>query len=155
MNQGPPTLFAAPVVGASLLIVFSNRVQAAVIGWMGLMPEGAGLRGWIRLAGQALSFCVAFGAMVMVTALVYYFGPNRRQAFRNVFPGAMLATLQWLLATLAFGWYVRNISNYNVLYGSVGAGLALLVWMYVLAVIVLLGCEFNAAREKLLGSPPA
>jgi membrane protein len=50
---------------------------------------------------------------------------------------------------LVFSWYVRHISNYNVLYGSVGAGLALLVWLYLLAVIVLLGCEFNAAREKL------
>ena len=121
-------LAAAPVLAASLLIVFSNRV--------------------IGPAGQALSFAVAFAAMVMVTALMYYFGPNRKQAFRHVFPGAILATLLWLLATLAFGWYVRNIANYNVLYGSVGAGLALLVWMYVLAVIVLLGCEFNAARER-------
>ena len=82
------------------------------------------------------------------TALVYYFGPNRRQEFRHVFPGAVLATILWLMATLAFGWYVRNIANYNVLYGSVGAGLALLVWMYVLAAIVLFGCEFNAVRER-------
>jgi membrane protein len=61
----------------------------------------------------------------------------------------MLATLLWLLATLVFGWYVSYVANYNVLYGSVGAGLALLVWMYVLSVIVLFGCEFNAVREKI------
>ena len=65
-----------------------------------------------------------------------------------VFPGAALATLLWLLATVAFAWYVRHVANYNVLYGGVGAGLALLVWMYVLAVINLFGCEFNAARER-------
>ncbi len=146
---------AAPVLGASLLIVFSNRAQRTFIGWMGLTVDGGELGGWIRLAGQALSFGAAFGAVVIVTALVYYFGPNRKQAFSNVFPGATLATLLWLAATLAFGWYVRNISNYNVLYGSVGAGLALLVWMYVLAVIVLLGCEFNAAREQRMASRPA
>jgi membrane protein len=70
-----------------------------------------------------------------------------------VFPGAMLATFLWLLATAAFAWYVRHVANYNVLYGSVGAGLALLVWMYVLAVINLFGCEFNAARER--ASAPA
>jgi membrane protein len=139
---------AAPVLGASLLIVFSNRAQRSLIGWLGLTSGG-----YLRLAGEALSFAVAFGAIVMVTALAYYFGPNRKQAFRNVTPGATLATLLWLAATLVFGWYVRNISSYNVLYGSVGAGLALLVWMYVLAVIVLLGCEFNAAREKHLAPP--
>jgi len=146
---------AAPVLGASLLIMFSNRAQRTFLGWMGLTVDGSELGGWIRLGGQALSFGAAFGAVVIVTALVYYFGPNRKQTFSDVFPGAILATLLWLAATLAFGWYVRNISNYNVLYGSVGAGLALLVWMYVLAVIVLLGCEFNAAREQRMASRPA
>jgi membrane protein len=51
------------------------------------------------------------------------------------------------------GWWIRNIANYNVLYGSVGAGLALVVWMYVLAVVALFGSEFNAARERLLTGP--
>ena len=48
-----------------------------------------------------------------------------------------------------FGWYVRNIANYNVLYGSVGAVIALLVWMYILSIIALFGCEFNAALDRL------
>jgi membrane protein len=70
-----------------------------------------------------------------------------------VFPGAVLATFLWLIATLAFGLYVRHVADYNLLYGSVGAGLALLVWMYVLAVITLLGCEFNAVRERMSRRP--
>lgn len=142
-----------PILGASALIVFSNRAQRAIIASLGLLKEGGELNGWIRLAGQALSFGFALAAVVVVTALIYYFGPNRKQSFRHVFRGAILATLLWLEATLAFSWYVRNIANYNVLYGSVGAGLALLVWMYVLAVILLLGCEFNAWRERLLTPP--
>jgi membrane protein len=93
---------------------------------------------------------IAIGAMVIITAVVYYFGPNRRQTLGRVMPGAALATALWLLSTLAFGWYVRHITNYNVLYGSVGAGLALLVWMYVWSVIALFGCEFNAVRERRL-----
>jgi membrane protein len=139
-----------PMWGASALIVFGERSERTVIHWLGLIPSGAELTGWVSLAGQALRYGVAFLSFVLVTALVYYFGPNRKQAFRLVLPGALTATLLWLVATLAFGWYVRHVANYNVLYGSVGAGLALLVWMYVLAVITLFGCEFNAAREKLL-----
>ena len=50
---------------------------------------------------------------------------------------------------------MRNIANYNLLYGSVGASLALLVWMYLLAVVTLLGCEFNAARERMPAPPPS
>lgn len=139
---------ALPVVAASALIVFGRRLEKTVIASIGLTHDGADLTGWILLTGQALRFILAVGAIVLASAVLYYAGPNRKQKFPQVLPGALLATILWLLATLVFGWYVRHISNYNVLYGSVGAGLALLVWMYVLAVILFLGCEFNAARER-------
>jgi len=141
---------ALPALLASALIVFNNRAQRLIISSIGLATGDFDLRGWLRLVGQALSIGIAIGAMVIITAVVYYFGPNRRQTLRLVLPGAALATTLWLLSTLAFGWYVRHITNYNVLYGSVGAGLALLVWMYVWSVIALFGCEFNAVRERRL-----
>ena len=137
---------ALPVVAASALIVFGKRGEREFIEW--LRPNAPELRGWIILAGQVLRFLLASASIVVATALVYQWGPNRRQSFQQVLPGALLATFLWLLATLVFSWYVRHIANYNVLYGSVGAGLALLVWMYVLGVIVLLGCEINAVRER-------
>jgi len=145
---------ALPVVGASALIVFGRRGESALIAWLGLLRD-AEARGWILLAGQALRFVLAISAIVLATALMYYIGPNRKQRFRQVIPGAMFATFLWLLATLGFSWYVSHIVNYNVLYGSVGAGLALLVWMYVLSVVMLFGCEFNAAREALEHPPAA
>jgi len=144
-----------PLWSASALIVFGNRLERAAILWLRLLPEGGDLSGWVSLAGQALRYGVAFGTVSLVTALVYYFGPNRKQTLRMVFPGAALVTLWWLMATIAFAWYVRHVANYNVLYGGVGAGLALLVWMYVLAVINLFGCEFNAARERFSEAPHA
>ena len=82
-------------------------------------------------------------------ALMYHFGPAREKRLHGLWPGAVFATIFWMLSTLGFSWYVRNISNYNLLYGGVGAGIAILVWMYVLALIALVGCEFNVAREKL------
>jgi membrane protein len=139
---------AIPLWSASALIVFGNRLERATTSWLRLLPEGAELSGWVSLAGQALRYGVAFGTVALVTALVYYFGPNRKQTLRIVFPGAALVTLLWLVATVAFAWYVRHVADYNVMYKGVGAGLALLVWMYVLAVINLFGCEFNAARER-------
>jgi membrane protein len=138
---------AFPALAASALIVIGNRARSALIAWLGL-TRGNELQGWVQLAGQILSFGIAVGAIVVITALVYYFGPNRKQTFRGVFPGAILATLLWLASTLAVGWYVRDITKYNLLYGGVGAGLALLVWSYSLAVIMLFGCEFNAVRER-------
>jgi len=139
---------ALPVIAASVLIVFGRRLERDVVTRIGLTHDGADLTGWILLGGQALRFLIAVGAIVVASAVLYYAGPNRKQSFRQVLPGALLATILWLLTTLGFGWYVSHVSNYNVLYGSVGAGLALLVWMYLLAVILLFGCEFNAERER-------
>jgi len=139
---------AIPILGASALIVFGNRARRSFIEWLVLTGDANGLRGWLQLSGQALSFVIALVSIVLVMALVYYFGPNRRQTFRGVLPGAVLATVLWLLATLMVGWYLRDITNYNVLYGGVGAGLALLVWSYVLSVITLFGCAFNAVGQQ-------
>ena len=138
---------AVPLLGASFLLVFGRQAQTWVINTMGTVDEYRDLRGWVRLFWQVLSFVVATGGMVFVTSLLYYFGPNRKQRFRSVFPGAFVAMALWLAATLGVAWYFRHITDYNVLYGSVGAGLALLVWSYVLAVIAFFGCEFNAALE--------
>jgi membrane protein len=135
---------AIPVLGACGLIVFGARAERALIEWLGATDA----EGWVMLAGLALRYSLAFGSFVLVAAFVFYFGPNRKQRLSQVFPGALLTTVLWLIATLVFGWYVRNIANYNVLYGSIGASLALLVWMYLMSIITLLGCEFNAIREK-------
>lgn len=146
-------LTTLPIVGASALIVFGNRAEVFLMERIGLAGQDAAVQGWIELVGKALRLGLAFGAFVLVTVLLYYLGPNRKQTFGNVLPGAILATVLWVLATLVFSWYVRHISNYNVLYGSVGAGLALLVWMYVWSVITLIGCEYNATRERLMAHP--
>jgi membrane protein len=140
---------ALPIIGASGLIVFGTRAESFLLHHLGVVAQGADIQGWVELLSRILRLGLAFGSFVLVTALLYYLGPNRKQTFANVFPGAVLATILWLISTLVFSWYVRHISSYNVLYGSVGAGLALLVWMYVWSVITLIGCEFNAARERL------
>lgn len=139
-----------PVFLASGLIVFGERLARRLLPLLPYFQQGADLSGPLLLAGQTAAYLVAFAASVLVTTLLYYLGPKRKQTFRAVFPGAVLATLLWLVATIAVGWYMRHVTNYNVLYGGVGASLALLLWWYVLAVITLFGCEFNAALERAL-----
>jgi len=138
---------AAPAVGASALIVFGARTERWMLGLLGLSPD-ADLRIGVIFLFAFLRYFAALSAIILVTALLYWIGPNRPLKLASVWPGAFLATVLWLLATSAFAWYVRNIANYNVLYGSIGAVIALLVWMYLLALIALLGCEYNAARER-------
>lgn len=140
---------AIPAVGSSALILFGVRTERWVLEW--LIHPTEDLRSWVVLLSSILRYLIALSATVFVTALLYCVAPNRRLKFRTVWPGAVLATVLWLAATLVFAWYVRNIANYSVLYGSIGAVIALLVWMYLLSLIALVGCEYNAVRERVTG----
>ena len=136
---------ALPAVGASSLMLFGTRTERAITEWLHLVPEGAQFQWWVVALSRTFRYTIALGTTVLVTGLLYHFGPNRpMKRLRDVWPGAILATILWLPATAGFGWYVGHLANYNVLYGSVAAGIVLLVWMYLLAVIALIGCEFNA-----------
>lgn len=140
---------AAPAITASSLLVAGDQIENWAVRALGLIPEGEILRGPFLIASLLIRYAVSVGASVVAAAGMFYVGPNRRQTWRHIWPGAFVTTLLWLIATIAFGWYVRNIANYNVMYGSVGAVIALIVWMYVLAVVALLGCAYNAERERL------
>jgi membrane protein len=137
-----------PLLGASSLILFGGAVESAVLDLLRVDPILNPFAGGWELFSKVMRYVVALGATVSLTAILYYYGPYRKQRWGGVWPGAILATILWLLATLGFGWYVRNITNYNLLYGSVGTSIALLSWMYLLAAIALIGCEFNAEIER-------
>ena len=141
-------LAAVPLLAASLLILFGGELERLVLNSIQADPLWKP-PAWIWLwLSRAFRYVVAVVTTVIVMALLYYFGPYRRQRWRTVWPGAILATVLWLAATSGFGWYVRHVGNYNVMYGSIGAGIALLVWMYLSAAIALIGCEFNAEYER-------
>jgi membrane protein len=142
---------ALPAIGASALIVFGARAERWMFGWLGLPPD-ADIRTGIALLFGLLRYLMALAAIVLVTGLLYCVGPNRPIKLRSVWPGAVLATFLWLAATSGFAWYVRNVANYSVLYGSIWTVIALLVWIYLIAVIALIGCEYNAVRERLIRS---
>jgi membrane protein len=57
------------------------------------------------------------------------------------------------LATAGFSWYVGHVANYNIFYGSLVSAIVLLVWLYLIAVIAMIGCEFNAERERIHAMP--
>jgi membrane protein len=140
---------AVPLIGASALLVLGNQVDNQVLGWLKVDPVLNPLAGiWVFLS-QAMRYVIAISAVITITGTMYYFGPYRKQRWAAVWPGAFLATLLWFGATLGFGWYVRHMAHYNVMYGSLGTGIALLVWMYLVSLIAILGCEFNAECERL------
>ena len=132
-------LSLVPSVAATVLVVFGQFLTEWLMGQMLvaarplLLVFSAGLRWLVALAGVAA-----------LTALIYHMGTPLKQHWRRVLPGAAVATLLWFASTLGFGWYVTRFANYSVVYGSLGAGIALLVWLYIVFLSVLVGAEFNA-----------
>jgi membrane protein len=140
---------ALPLVLASVMMVFGERIEGILLQWVGFLGEGEVLRGPLNVAGEILRYAVAIAAIMVSLASLYHFGPQYPDKVRpNVWPGAMVATVLWLLTTIGFAWYVRNIANYNLMYGSIAAVIALIVWMYALSIVVLIGCEYNAEIHR-------
>ncbi len=144
-------LSAIPLLGASALVLSGAQAETALLGMSRLDPVLNPLAGLWRVFGAIARYLIAFSATVALTSILYYYGPYREQKWSGVWRGAVLATVLWFLATKGFATYVRHIARYNVMYGSVGASIALLVWMYVMAAIAIFGCEFNAEFERLSG----
>lgn len=140
---------AVPLVCASVLVFFGAQIERPVLSWLHAGPLPDPLAGAWDWATRTARYALAFAATVAATASLYRYGPYRPQRWRLVWPGAVLATVLWLLATSGFAWYTRHIAHYNLMYGSIAAAIVLLVWMYVLALVSLIGCEFNAIYERI------
>lgn len=103
-----------------------------------------------RSALRVLPWAVLFLVVMVVLGVFYRWGPNMPARNYRVTPGATLAALFWAAASMAFSSYLENFGMYNRLYGSIGAVVALMMWLYLSAYIVLLGATVNAVRATLL-----
>ena len=111
------------------------------------------LRHVVLFFWRMVRWAIALLTSVAVLGALYHFGTKRTEHWWRVMPGAIAATLVWFPATLAFGWYVTRVADYSMFYGSFGAGIATLVWLYITAFSALLGAELNgvlfrARRER-------
>ena len=92
---------------------------------------------------------VLFVVVVFMITLLYYASPNAKVGgLKPILPGAALAIVVWLLASLAFAFYVANFGSYNKTYGALGGVIIFLVWLWLTNVAILLGAELNAERER-------
>ena len=90
-----------------------------------------------------------FVAIALMLALVYRFGPDRQHArWRWITWGSALASVAWLIASILFSWYAANFGSFNKTYGSLGAVVGFMVWMWLSAIVVLMGAELDAVMER-------
>jgi membrane protein len=149
-----------PMTAASALVVFGHMLTHSLATEIPSFAKP----GFFALL-LVLRWTLALGTSVGIIAVVYHLGTDlsrhvreemepmvrepwvvlrREWTWRASLPGAALATVLWFASTLSFGFYVTRFANYGRVYGSLGAAIALMVWLYIIALTILIGAEFNA-----------
>jgi membrane protein len=139
-----------PMLFATTLMAFGNQIET----WLAFQA-GHDIAPYILLLWTMGRWLIASATSVLVILLIYHWGVPRIAPWHLSLPGALLATGMWFPATVLFGWYLHRFSTYSIMYGSLGTAMALLVWLYIIAVIILVGAEFNALifPKRLTGQP--
>src|SRR3984893_12731280 len=128
-----------PMTFSTLLVAFGSKIETTI-----LFYPAHEFSAYILLMWTCIRWLIATLTSIAVIALIYHNAVPRTQPWHSVIPGATLATGLWFSSTLLFGFYLQHYADYGVIYGSLGAGIALLVWMYMVSLVVLVGAEFNA-----------
>ena len=147
---GTPSLLTAALTLAAIFIALTGLISGGVFAWLQTQAEalielGAGTASLFKL----LTWIAAILLGSTGFALIMRYGPDRRAAkWRWLAPGALLATLLWLLISFGFSFYVAYVSDYNATYGSLSAVVVFLMWLFLSAYGILAGALMNAEIER-------
>ena len=138
-------------------ILLTLGVAVFVLVALGLVLVGPTVAEWLAAhtglgpafewTWKILQWPVVFLLVVLAIAVLNYYGPDAEQDWTWVSPGAVLATVLWLVASLAFKLYLTNFADYNETYGSLGGVIVLMLWFYISGLAILAGAEMNAEIE--------
>jgi membrane protein len=151
-------LVALAMTLAAVVFALSALAATAAIAYLDeLVPNASG---FALAAGKVAAYLALLLVAAAVAATLYRFAPSREDArWEWITPGSMFTAVTWLLLTLAFGFYVTSVADYDATYGSLGAIIALLTWMYLSAYVFVIGAELNSeiehqtAKDSTTGEP--
>ncbi|SIO62007.1 membrane protein [Bradyrhizobium erythrophlei] len=133
--------FTTGGIAALLVMVGAVVAYPLALDHLGLAPESRFIIGLVR-------WPLLFVILLLALGVLYRFGPSRRAArWEWLSVGTLVAALLWIAGSSALSWYLQNFGNYNATYGSLGAAIGLMIWMWMSAIIVLCGAELNSEIE--------
>jgi membrane protein len=134
-------LLTVSLVAVGIVALLALVVAPVVLAFVPLGVASAFL-------ADALRWTIAVAVIFAGIGLLYRFGPNRTsKGVSWVTPGSIFAATSWALVSVVFSYYVANFGNYNEIYGSIGAVIAMLIWLWISSFLVLLGAALNAELE--------
>ena len=127
-------------------------VSGDFVEWIGNELQ---LGSFMIVLGKVLQWPTAMLFVIFSYALIYHFGPDRKgRHWHWITPGSVFAAMLWLAASVGFRAYLRFVNNYTVIFGSLGAAIILLVWLYATGLAFLIGGEINANIERAAAENP-
>lgn len=135
---------AGGVMAIALLLV--TAVQVAEASWFGVMLSRFH---WMTVLQTVTARSASVVLLTVAIGLVYYFIPNAKTRFRDVWVGAILTGILWRATFFGFAWYIRHNSRLTMIHGSIAAVVVFLLWVYVSSIILMYGVEFTAAYARL------
>lgn len=115
-----------------------------------VIPISTGIQTLVSI----LRWVVALAVLILFLSALYRFAPNKTYPFKQVLPGAAIATVSWLIISLGFSFYVSNFANYSSTYGSLGGVIVLMLWLYFTGLILVVGGEINALIHQRTPTVP-
>ncbi|HTW32366.1 MAG TPA: YihY/virulence factor BrkB family protein [Candidatus Sulfotelmatobacter sp.] len=128
-----------PMTFSTLLVAVGSKFETRLLSYID--PD---FSVYVFLLWGTIRWGIATLTSIAVIALIYHHAVPRTQPWHSVIPGAILATVLWFSVTVGFRAYLQHFGDFTTIYGSLGAAMALLVWMYMISLVVLVGAEFNA-----------
>lgn len=136
------------LITAFLSLVVAQFAESTVQEWLGSGQA-------VLIALTIARYAVALVLITGVAAFLYWALPNAHLRFTWISPGAALFVVSWIVATFGFSWYVSNFGSYNATYGAIGGIIVLMIWLYVTALMMLVGAEVNALLARRNAEQPA
>ncbi|WP_022882365.1 YhjD/YihY/BrkB family envelope integrity protein [Gryllotalpicola ginsengisoli] len=154
VGEGRPVWKLRPIqLAITLIIIVLVALMALLLVVSGPVTDAIGqflhVGGTVTTVWEIGKWPVLAAAVIVVIALLYWGTPNAKQPkFRWISLGSLTAMVLLAIATLGFGFYVANLSNYNKSYGSLAGVIIFLVWLWIVNLVLLLGAEFDAELER-------
>jgi membrane protein len=140
---------ALMAIGLTLALIIAGIVAIVLVAALPVAVQATGAGSFTAWLALILEWPLLAVLLLIGLSVLYRYGPDRRGAkWRWVSPGAIFAMVTWIVGSILFSTYVSHFNSYNKTYGSLGAVVILLTWLYLTAYVVMFGAEINAQAER-------
>lgn len=125
------------IITSVVLLLFGEINGRLIIKWFGYMEVYKHMWNMFR-------YMLMLATMILIFASLYHFTPSKRLTWKEVLPGSIFASIGWIVSSIIFSYYINNFSRYSKIYGSIGAVIIFMLWLFLVSIILLTGGELNA-----------